>query len=137
MQLPMDFWERTTQIRNAQEDGSLKSFPKQKEVKLDLPNPQKTGCNLLQSGIGTRLTRCQFDLDNFAPHFHNSLLLTKPVIVGNQFGEVGILQFSLSTNPGLTGNAGSHLEHTHRTISSELKFEKICLAKSVNQKLKI
>jgi hypothetical protein len=46
---------------------------------------------LKQSGIRTLLAGCQLYLNNLATHFHNPLLLTKPVIVGHQLGEIGVL----------------------------------------------
>jgi hypothetical protein len=46
---------------------------------------------LKQSSIRTLLACGQFNLNNLATHFHNPLLLTKPVVVGNQLCEIGVL----------------------------------------------
>lgn len=74
--------------------------------------------NLSKSRIGSGFTGCQLYFQNLAAHFHDPLLLAKPVIVGNQLGKIGVLQLPLGANPSLTGNAGGHLEHTHNCCLS-------------------
>jgi hypothetical protein len=68
---------------------------------------------LLNPGINAGFTGCQFNLEDFAAHFHNPLLFPEPAIKGNQLGKKSILQLALSSNPGLAGNTGRHLKHPH------------------------
>jgi hypothetical protein len=68
---------------------------------------------LEQASVGPLPTRRQFNLDDFAAHLLNPLLLFEPVIVGHQLSEKSILQFPLSTNPGLTRNTSGDLKHAH------------------------
>ena len=68
---------------------------------------------LCQTRVCSRSARCQFNLDNLATHFLDALLLSKPVLVRNQLGEIGVLQFPLRPNASLARNAGSDLEHSH------------------------
>lgn len=46
---------------------------------------------LQKPGIRTRTTCGQLNLNDLAAHLLDALLLTKPVFVGNQLGEIGIL----------------------------------------------
>jgi hypothetical protein len=80
---------------------------------------------LEQTSIRTWLTGGELNLNDFAAHFHNPLLLAEPVIVRNQLGEIGILQLSLCSDSGLAGNASSHFKHSHGFVSPNWvnKFE--------------
>lgn len=72
--------------------------------------------SLQQPSVGAGLTRCQFDLNDFATHLHDALLLPEPIVIGNELSEVGILQLPLGANSGLAGNASRNLEHAHESI---------------------
>jgi hypothetical protein len=52
---------------------------------------QTSSSSLRQSCVGSRSARGKLYLHDFATHFHDALLLTEPVIVGNQFRKIGIL----------------------------------------------
>jgi hypothetical protein len=69
--------------------------------------------SLLNPRIDPGLTGGQFNLKDFAAHFHNPLLFPEPAIKGNQLGKKSILKLTLSPNPGLAGNTGRHLKHPH------------------------
>lgn len=81
---------------------------------LEGQSKQLAIANLDKTRVHTRLTSGQLNLDDFATHLHDALLLTEPVVVRHQLGEVGVLQFPLGPNPGLAGNTSRNLEHPHR-----------------------
>jgi hypothetical protein len=83
-----------------------------KVVKIFIRRVAEVGA-LEQTGIGTLPTSSQLNLNDFAAHFLNALLLFEPVLVGHQLGKERILQLPLGTNPGLTGNASGDLKHAH------------------------
>lgn len=68
---------------------------------------------LQQSYVHPRLTRGQLHLQDAATRFLDALLFPKPVLIGHQLGEVGILQLPLGANSGLAGHTGRDLEHAH------------------------
>lgn len=63
--------------------------------------------------VSTRFARKQLNFDNFATHFLDALLLTEPVVVGDQLREKRILQLTLRANTALARNASRHLKHSH------------------------
>ena len=98
--------------------NSYNSQLKTENLKL-CPTPHTPHPKLLQTSIYSLLACSQLNLEDFAPHFHNPLLLAKPVIEGNQLREKGILQFSLGAGATLAGNAGCNLKHSHGLISPD------------------
>jgi hypothetical protein len=58
-------------------------------------------------------TSCQFNFEDLAPLFHDPLLLSKPTLVGNPLGEVGVLKLTLGAAFFGAGDAGCDFEQTH------------------------
>jgi hypothetical protein len=83
-----------------------------KAVKIFIRRFAEVGA-LEQTGVGTLPTSRQLNLNDFAAHFLNALLLFEPVVVGHQLSEKSILQLPLGANPGLTRDTSGDLKHAH------------------------
>jgi hypothetical protein len=55
----------------------------------------------------------EFHLDNASTLFLDALLLSEPAVIGNPFGEEGVLQFALRPNLFRAGDAGCDFEQPH------------------------
>jgi len=76
--------------------------------------------NPLNSNILLTFASGQLNLQDLAPLFHDSLLLSKPAIKGNPLGEVGVVDFPLGARFFRAGDAGCDLEETHENDSRSL-----------------
>jgi hypothetical protein len=68
----------------------------------------------------------QFNFKNPSSLFHDPLLFSEPTFKGDPFGEVGVLQLTLTSHLLRTWDAGSDFEKAHTNEKNGVQSSQTC-----------